>query len=427
MRPAPPSSPRSQDRENGSLGPRRVPGAGPRPGASPWEQGGGGTTGPIPAFPTSPQPAGADDPDAVPQPQAASADPWDTSGFDTSGFDSFDTASFERPSFDAPAAGSGASGSSWAQPQAAEPAAAQASASLPPAGQAPDSADVPAPAGEPAEDKPAAGNGQKLPKRRVDRAEPRAGGAGGSGGGMSDMWAATGTTDMFTRPAGGSVTGSGPDDIAAAEPPEQPEPAGAGAGSGPGSRPMFSAPVTSEAKNGARGTTGNGNGHGSGGTNGFSWDGSSSSSSAASPDEVVIPPAEHATEYRLPIFEAVESDWFRRGRNSVGWAPRRGRRRRAAAGAVGRLVLARRTRAGRPRPRSAVRPPAGPPRPGCPSACREANLVPGAVGADAPDPAPTRSASVTRDRFSSFQRGIREGRAAASTGDSPAGEDDGSR
>ncbi len=412
--------------ENGSLGPRRVPGAGPRPGASPWEQGGGGTTGPIPAFPTSPQPAGADDPDAVPQPQAASADPWDTSGFDTSGFDSFDTASFERPSFDAPAAGSGASGSSWAQPQAAEPAAAQASASLPPAGQAPDSADVPAPAGEPAEDKPAAGNGQKLPKRRVDRAEPRAGGAGGSGGGMSDMWAATGTTDMFTRPAGGSVTGSGPDDIAAAEPPEQPEPAGAGAGSGPGSRPMFSAPVTSEAKNGARGTTGNGNGHGSGGTNGFSWDGSSSSSSAASPDEVVIPPAEHATEYRLPIFEAVESDWFRRGRNSVGWAPGEddgaeqqpvrsgGWSSPADEGWQAAAALS--------SPSSS-----GTTTAGLPKRVPRANLVPGAVGADAPDPAPTRSASVTRDRFSSFQRGIREGRAAASTGDSPAGEDDGSR
>ena len=266
--------------ENGSLGPRRVPGAGPRPGASPWDQGGGGTTGPIPAFPTSPQQAGADDPDAIPQPQpqAAIADPWDTSGFDTSGFDSFDTASFDRPPLDTPAAGSAASGSGWAQPPAAEPAASRASASPSPAGQAADSADVPAPAGEPAEDKPSAGNGQKLPKRRVDRAEPRAGGAGGTGGGMADRWAATGSTDMFTRPAGGSVTGSGPDDTAAAEPPEQPEQpeqpelAGAGSGSGTGSRPMFSAPVTAEAKNGVRGTNGNGNGHGSGGTSGFSWD-----------------------------------------------------------------------------------------------------------------------------------------------------------
>src|SRR5262249_47428628 len=33
---------------------------------------------------------------------------------------------------------------------------------------------------------------------------------------------------------------------------------------------------------------------------------------------VVVPPAEHvARENRLPIFEAVESDWFRRGRSGV--------------------------------------------------------------------------------------------------------------
>jgi signal transduction histidine kinase len=414
--------------ENGSLGPRRVPGAGPRPGAGTWEQGGGGTTGPIPAFPTSPQPAGADDPDAVPQPQAASADPWDTSGFDTSGFDAFDTASFERPSFDAPPASSGTSGASWAQPPAAAPAAAQASGSHSPASQAPDSADVPAPADE----LPPAGSGQKLPKRRVDRAEPRAGGAGGSGGGMSDMWAATGSTDMFTRQAGGSVTGSGPDDTSAAEqPPEQPEPAGAGVGGGgdTGSRPMFSAPVTSEAKNGARGTNGNGSGHGSGGTNGFSWDGGSSGSSASSPDEVVIPPAEHATEYRLPIFEAVESDWFRRGRNSVGWAPGEGDGAEQEPARSGSWSSPAdegwQAAAAASAPSSS-----GTTTAGLPKRVPRANLVPGAVGtasADEPAPAPARSASVTRDRFSSFQRGIREGRAAATTGDDPAGEDDGSR
>jgi hypothetical protein len=51
-----------------------------------------------------------------------------------------------------------------------------------------------------------------------------------------------------------------------------------------------------------------------------------------------------------------------------------------------------------------------------------ANLVPGTAAAEPAAPAPTRSAAATRDRFSSFQRGTKEGRAAAGAG-SPNGED----
>ncbi len=37
--------------------------------------------------------------------------------------------------------------------------------------------------------------------------------------------------------------------------------------------------------------------------------------------EVIVPPAESlAEENRLPIFEAVESDWFRHGRSALGWS-----------------------------------------------------------------------------------------------------------
>jgi len=246
---------------------------------------------------------------------------------------------------------------------------------------------------------------------------------------MADMWASSGTTDMFTRPAAGSVTGSGPDD-APPEPPQRPEPAAAGAGagdSGSGSRSMFSAPVTSEAKNGSRasGTNGTNGASGSGGTNGFSWDSGASGSSA---DGVVVPPAEHATEYRLPIFEAVESDWFRRGRNSVGWAPGEGDGDGDGAGQSARPAWSSPADEGW-QAAAAVSTPSssGTTTAGLPKRVPRANLVPGAVGSDEPAPAPTRSASVTRDRFASFQRGIREGRAAASSGESQAGEDDGSR
>jgi hypothetical protein len=55
-----------------------------------------------------------------------------------------------------------------------------------------------------------------------------------------------------------------------------------------------------------------------------------------------------------------------------------------------------------------------------------ANLVPGGVsGGTAPAaPAPSRSASQTRERLASFQQGVRDARAAAQDGDS-SNDDDG--
>jgi hypothetical protein len=140
----------------------------------------------------------------------------------------------------------------------------------------------------------------------------------------------------------------------------------------------------------------------------------------------VVPPADHPAEYRLPIFEAVESDWFRRGRNSVGWAPQE------AAAEPQSSTWTSPADEGWQAAAAAVAAPSssGTTNAGLPKRVPKANLVPGTAGAGAdatPSPAPNRSASVTRDRFSSFQRGTREGRAAASSGDSQAGEDDGSR
>jgi hypothetical protein len=122
---------------------------------------------------------------------------------------------------------------------------------------------------------------------------------------------------------------------------------------------------------------------------------------------VVLPPAESTgPENRLPIFESVESDWFRRGGQPVsraapqpdsaettawsspadaGWQ---------AAEAVRAPVFADTTEAGLPK------------------RVPKANLVPGGAGpaAQAP-PVPGRSASQTRQRLSSFQQGIRKARA----------------
>jgi signal transduction histidine kinase len=139
---------------------------------------------------------------------------------------------------------------------------------------------------------------------------------------------------------------------------------------------------------------------------------------------VVVPPADSVGggEHRLPIFEAVESDWFRRGRQSVGrpsaqeepvsngWSSPADEGWRAAE-----VVHA---------PSSGGVTPAG-----LPKRVPQANLVPGAAGAAtaaSPAPAPGRSAAATRDRFASFQRGARQGRAASGQAGSSDGEDESS-
>jgi signal transduction histidine kinase len=137
---------------------------------------------------------------------------------------------------------------------------------------------------------------------------------------------------------------------------------------------------------------------------------------------IIVPPAASAgagEEHRLPIFESVESDWFRRGRhgasraeqvNSVasgGWTSPADDGWRAAEAAhvptAGGVTLS-----------------------GLPKRVPRANLVPGTVGVETARtaaPAPARPATQARDRLASFQRGMREGRAAARDSEVPSGED----
>ena len=131
-------------------------------------------------------------------------------------------------------------------------------------------------------------------------------------------------------------------------------------------------------------------------------------------------------EHRLPIFESVESDWFRRGRHGA-----------SRAGQVTSVTSVASTSGGWTSPadegwRAAeaahVPTSGGVTLSGLPKRVPRANLVPGAVGAEAAAtstsaPAPARSATHARDRLASFQRGMREGRAAARDSDAPSGED----
>jgi len=128
--------------------------------------------------------------------------------------------------------------------------------------------------------------------------------------------------------------------------------------------------------------------------------------------EVVVPPAAStAEEHRLPIFESVESDWFRRGRHGAG------RTGQPAAAVVSTGGWSSPADEGWRAAEAASAPTSGGiTLSGLPKRVPRANLVPGAVGLDAPAPAApvaARSAAQARERLASFQRGVREGRAAA--------------
>jgi hypothetical protein len=154
------------------------------------------------------------------------------------------------------------------------------------------------------------------------------------------------------------------------------------------------------------------------------WDTGSSRSG------VIVPPADGiGEEHRLPIFEAVESDWFRRGRQAVGRSspspspsPSPSHEAEPSNGWVSPADEGWRAAEVVHAPSSG-----GVTSAGLPKRVPQANLVPGAAGATSGASSavsPARSAAATRDRFASFQRGIRQGRAAATgPGD---GEDEGS-
>jgi hypothetical protein len=108
-------------------------------------------------------------------------------------------------------------------------------------------------------------------------------------------------------------------------------------------------------------------------------------------------------ERRLPIYEAVESDWFGRRRELSGgvMAAGDGWETPVDTGwAAARTVLA---------PASSGLTTAG-----LPLRAPRANLVPGVIGSPRPDASgPVRSADAARDRLAGFQRGASRGRTAS--------------
>jgi signal transduction histidine kinase len=163
-------------------------------------------------------------------------------------------------------------------------------------------------------------------------------------------------------------------------------------------------------------------------------------SASRSPSGVVIPPAGEAEEQnRLPIFEAVESDWFRRVRRVVstpGQSQENGNGGGISGGGAVTSVGSGSGSWASPadegwQAAQVVHAPAsaGMTSAGLPKRVPKANLVPGtaaapAVGQAAKAAASVRSAAATRDRFASYQRGVLRGRAAASGAGPDGGEDE---
>ena len=132
---------------------------------------------------------------------------------------------------------------------------------------------------------------------------------------------------------------------------------------------------------------------------------------------VIIPPAaDRAESGRLPIFAAVESHWFRGGRATPGSSGPT-----AAAGSRWSSPADEGWQAA-----DAVDSPSsrGSTSAGLPKRLPSANLVPGTIPSAQPVAPPNRSAAETRKRLAGLQRGVSEGRAAASEAANAGREDE---
>jgi hypothetical protein len=163
--------------------------------------------------------------------------------------------------------------------------------------------------------------------------------------------------------------------------------------------------------------------------NGALADDARAADDAAGLGQVTVPPSA-APDQRLPIFDSLESDWFRSSGKSLSMArpSPAGQAEQVAQGEqVAQEVQPAEQAAAQPswispadegwRAAEALAVPAAgdTTQAGLPKRVPRANLVPGSVGSggsDAEAEAPTRSPDAVRSRMSSFQRGVREGRAA---------------
>jgi Major Facilitator Superfamily len=122
-------------------------------------------------------------------------------------------------------------------------------------------------------------------------------------------------------------------------------------------------------------------------------------------------PATAAPDHRLPIFDSLEAEWFRRTGNPL---------TTPGARVPAQSPWTSPADGGWRAAQATTRPATGQPtKAGLPSRIPRANLVPGSAGRTGTENPPARSADAARTRMASFQRGTREGRAAAPRGREP--------
>ncbi len=379
---APRFAPLLADAADTGLGPRRVPGAGPRPGG---DRRAASTTGPLPAFRTSPQPA----PQSAPQRDAEAFVPAPQP-----------VAEVEAPGTASDQFGNSSMPAGWGR-QAG-------SAGAPGATRVPGSASV-------------AASAQRHPTSAVAGGPPAT--VKGLGGSSDGPWYGR-TGRIVDSPEGGVIVPPPPPASAGegnrlpifeavesdwfrhgrhgiSQPGADERPASSAGSSDPDTSSLgASAASASPAGASVSGASVSGASVSGASVSGASVSGASASPASVSAASVSEAGASGAGASSADATSAEDSSWTSAA--DEGW-------RAAEAASV---------------PTSGGVTPAG-----LPKRVPKANLVPG-TAAEAPKPAPalTRSAAATRDRFASFQRGIKEGRAAAS-GDEPAdGErDDNSR
>jgi signal transduction histidine kinase len=147
--------------------------------------------------------------------------------------------------------------------------------------------------------------------------------------------------------------------------------------------------------------------------------GTGSGVSGSDGSQVTLPPAVGAPQdQRLPIFDSLESDWFRRSGKPAGPGTA------TATATVTQPSWNSPADEGYRAARVAATPAAGEnTTAGLPKRVPRANLVPGSVGGGGSEETesapPVRSADTIRNRMASFQRGVREARSAAPQNEEP--------
>ncbi len=222
----------------------------------------------------------------------------------------------------------------------------------------------------------------------------------------------------------GQETLAGPGTPAGPGAPAGPGVPAAPAGPGPSKLPAFGGPAR-QAPQIPQSPIGGQNVHGGDGPSAADAatvaNGSQGTESAADPGKVTVPPpATH--DQRLPIFDSLESDWFRASGKTLSTAPAQGAQAVPAAQPAAQASWTSPADEGW-RAAEALAAPAADEvtQAGLPRRVPRANLVPGSVGsgAEAEADAPARSADAVRSRMASFQRGVREGRAASPQTEEP--------